>query len=284
MTARDAPGAPLSPVLWFWRVLAAFARREGAMVSGYRIAFILRGFSFGLSILALAFLSRLVGAAANPHLAEYGGDYLSFAVIGVVVMDLQQVGVSHLSQRVRNAQILGTFEAELATPVPVWIVLGVAPAYELCLALGRAGLYFLIAILVFGVAFPRVSFLSLALAAPLVLGAFGGIGLLSAATTMLVRRGNPVAALLAGTSFLLSGVGYPISVLPPALRAVGRLLPLTHALELVRGALLRGARPAELAGSIAALALFAGVLIPAGVALFVFALRRARIDGSLTHY
>lgn len=33
-----------------------------------------------------------------------------------------------------------------------------------------------------------------------------------------------------------------------------------------------------------ALGLFAGVLIPAGAALFALALRRARIDGSLTHY
>ena len=101
---------------------------------------------------------------------------------------------------------------------------------------------------------------------------------------MLVRRTNPVAVLLASASMLLSGVAYPVSVLPDWLRAVGRLLPLTHALELVRGGLLRGEGPAALGSSIAALALFTGVLCPLGVALFVYALRRARIDGSLTHY
>ena len=116
------------------------------------------------------------------------------------------------------------------------------------------------------------------------MGAFVGLGLLSAATTMMVRRTNPVAVLLASASMLLSGVAYPVSVLPDWLRAAGRLLPLTHALELVRGGLLRGDGPAALGSSIAALALFAGVLCPVGVALFVYALRRARIDGSLTHY
>ena len=252
--------------------------------SGYRIAFLVRTLSFGLSVFALAFLSRLVGASANPHLAAYGGDYLAFSVVGLVVMDFQQVGVTNLSQRIRTAQILGLLEAELATPAPTWMVLGAGPVYEFGLAIVRAGLYFLAATVVFGVGFPHVSWASLLVAAPLILGAFGGLGLLSAAATMLARRNNPVAVLLASASMLLSGVAYPRSVLPPVLRTLGGMLPLTHALELVRGALLRGARPVDMWESIAALALFAGLLLPAGAGLFVYALRRARIDGSLGHH
>lgn len=253
-------------------------------MAGYRFAFAVRGAAFGLTVLALAFLSRLVGAATNPHLAAYGGDYLAFAVVGLVVMDLQQVGVTNLSQRVRMAQLLGILEAEMATPTPTWMILSVGPIYEYGVALVRSGLYLLLAMVVFGVGFPLANLVTVLVAAPLVMGAFVGLGLLSAATTMLVRRTNPVAVLLASASMLLSGVAYPVSVLPGWLRAAGRLLPLTHALELVRGGLLRGDGPAALGSSIAALALFAGVLCPMGVALFVYALRRARIDGSLTHY
>jgi ABC-2 type transport system permease protein len=160
----------------------------------------------------------------------------------------------------------------------------VGPVYEYGVAIVRSGLYLLLAILVFGVGFHHANPLTLVLAAPLVMGAFVGLGLLSAATTMLVRRTNPVAVLLASASMLLSGVAYPVSVLPAWLRAAGRFLPLTHALELVRGGLLRGAGPAELTAPMTALALFAGVLCPVGVVLFVYALRRARIDGSLTHF
>ncbi len=280
MTAAPAPGA----VLWFGRVLLAFARREARTVAGYRVAFIVRSLAFGFSVLALAFMARLIGASSNAHLAPYGGDYLAFAVVGFVVMDFQQVGVSNLSMRIRSAQVLGVLEAEMATPAPPWIVLGVGPVYEFALAVVRATFYFLLAIFVLGVGFPRANLTSVIVAAPLVMGTFVGLGLLSAATTLLVRRNNPVATLLASASLLLSGVAYPVSVLPVWLRTVGRMLPLTHALELVRGSLLRGARPADLWESLAALALFAGVLVPAGVALFVFALRRARIDGSLGHY
>ncbi|MES1165280.1 MAG: ABC transporter permease [Verrucomicrobiota bacterium] len=279
-----APPAVPSRAVWFARVLAAFARREARAAAGYRVAFLVRGLAFGFSTLALAFMSRLVGATSNPHLAAYGGDYLAFAVVGFVVMDLQQVGVSNLSQRVRAAQVLGLMEADMAAPVPVWIVLGVAPVYELGLALFRSTLYLLVAGIAFGVTFPHANWGSVVVGVPLMMGAFVGLGLLSAAVTMIARRSNPVALLLASASLLLSGVAYPVSVLPPALRAVGRCLPLTHALEIVRGAFLRGAGLAELSGSMTALAVFAGVLVPSGLALFAFALRRARVDGSLTHY
>jgi ABC-2 type transport system permease protein len=65
---------------------------------------------------------------------------------------------------------------------------------------------------------------------------------------------------------------------------MGQALPLTHALQALRGALLAGASPAALRGPLTALAVFAAVLIPAGVGAFAYALRRARIDGSLSHY
>jgi ABC-2 type transport system permease protein len=123
-----------------------------------------------------------------------------------------------------------------------------------------------------------------ALVVPFVLMAFVGLGLLTAAGTMLTRRSNPVALVLGAASVFLSGVLYPVSVLPGWLQSVGRFLPLTHALEALRRALLTGASPAELIPSLGVLALFGCLLTPAGLGLFVYALRRARVDGSLTHY
>ena len=77
---------------------------------------------------------------------------------------------------------------------------------------------------------------------------------------------------------------YPVTVLPAWLRQVGRFLPLTHALAVLRGALLVGAGPGDLGQSLLALLVFAGVLAPVGAGTFAYALRRARIDGSLSHY
>ncbi len=284
MTDGRGPGGVPGAAAWFGRVLVAFARREFFARSGYRLSFLLRGFSFVFAAVSLVFFARFVGASANPHLAPYGGSYLGFTLIGLVAVDLQQVGLSELAQRIRTSQLIGTLEAEIATPAPGWIVLGVAPVYAFGAAALRAVAYLLVAALVLGLRFDHANPASVALMVPLVLAAFGGMGLLAGAGTMLVRRANPVAVVMGTLSVFLSGVLYPVTVLPAWLQAAGKLLPLTHALTVMRGSLLQGASPAALAPSLQALAAFAVAMGGLGLALFAVALRRARVDGSLTHY
>ncbi|HVV49099.1 MAG TPA: ABC transporter permease [Polyangia bacterium] len=269
---------------WFVRVLVAFVRRELAAVGGYRSAFVIRVFGFGLAVASLLFLSRFVGSAVNPHLAIYHGNYLGFVVIGFLGTEFQQVGVSVLAQRIRMAQVMGTLEAEVATPAPPWMVLGAPPVYEFVISSLRSAAYLLGAKLLLGLDLSHVNWASLLVGVPLIVAAFSGLGLLAAATTMMVRRLNPVSMVIGSLSFFLSGVMYPVTVLPAWLRGVGDLLPLTHALAILRGSLLIGWGPAELRHSLLALLLFAGLLAPVGIGMFAFALRRARADGSLSHY
>jgi ABC-2 type transport system permease protein len=269
---------------WFLRVLVAFIRRELAALGGYRMAFFVRLFGFGLAAGSLLFLSRFVGASINPHLTAYRGNYLGFVVIGFLATEFQQVGVSGLAQRIRFAQMMGTLEAELATPASPWMALGAPPVYEFAVSSLRSAAYLLGAKLLLGLDLSRVNWASLIVSIPLIIAAFSGLGLLAAATTMLVRRLNPVAMVIGSLSFFLSGVMYPVTVLPGWLRAASRLLPLTHALAVLRGALLVGSGPVALRDSLLALLIFAGVLAPIGAATFAFALKRARVDGSLSHY
>jgi ABC-type polysaccharide/polyol phosphate export permease len=269
---------------WFLRVLLGFVRRELSAVGDYRTALILRLFGFVLVVGSLLFLSRFVGAAANPHLTKYGGNYLGFAAIGFLAAEFQQVGVSGLAQRIRMSQIMGTLEAEVATPAAPWMVLGAPPIYEFAAALLRSAVYLTGATVLLGLDLSFANWLTVAISVPLIGCAFAGLGLLAAGTTMLVRRINPVAMIISSLSFFLSGVMYPVSVLPSSLRALGQLLPLTHALEVLRGGLLVGAGPASVGESMFALFLFAVVLAPTGAGVFAYALKRARADGSLSHY
>ena len=280
MTTPELPGAGV----WFVRVLAAFTRRELAAMSGYRAYFVTRVAGFASVVLGLVFFARFVGASANPHLAAYGGNYLGFAAIGFLVAQLQQVGVDGLARRVRTAQIMGTLEAEMATPAPPWMVLGATPVYEFGGAALRSAAYLWGATVLVGLALPRTNVLTLLVSVPLVLAAFAGLGLVTAGSTMLVRRSNPVTLVLGSLSFFVSGVVYPVTVLPPWLQSAGKLLPLTHALRVLRGAFLVGSSPGAVADSLVALGVFAVALIPLGAATFAYALRRARVDGSLTHY
>ena len=68
----------MNPFAYFARVMWAFIRREMAAVSGYRFAFVVRVLGVGMAVGSMVFLSRFVGAAVNPHLVGYGGNYLGF--------------------------------------------------------------------------------------------------------------------------------------------------------------------------------------------------------------
>jgi ABC-2 type transport system permease protein len=222
-------GLPRSQLIWFARYLRAFIRRELMATSAYRTSLVMRAFSFVLAVVSLVFFSRFIGSAANPHLEKYGGSYLAFSVIGFLAAELQQVGLSGLATRIRMAQVMGVLESELSTPAPPWMVLGAPPIYEFGTAALRSVAYLMAASLLLGVRFHRANLASVAVTIPLVLAAFAGLGLLTAASTMLARKSNPVAVVMGALSFFLSGVIYPVSVLPGWLQTVAALLPLTRA-------------------------------------------------------
>ena len=66
-------------------------------------------------------------------------------------------------------------------------------------------------------------------------------------------------------SILLSGFMFPFRGMPPWAQAIGEILPLTHFLRLVRGILLKGNGPAEVAPHLWPIALFAAVVLSLGV-------------------
>ena len=114
--------------------------------------------------------------------------------------------------------------------------------------------------------------------------AFGAVGILGAAAVLVLKAWNPVAALFSGLSFLLGGVLYPVSTLPEAAQTLAWLLPITHALEAMRGAVVMGKSIPELAAPLIVLAGFTVVMLPLSLWAFKKALHHMRVEGSLSHY
>ncbi|HLN80895.1 MAG TPA: ABC transporter permease, partial [Thermoanaerobaculia bacterium] len=98
---------------------------------------------------------------------------------------------------------------------------------------------------------------------------------------VILRFGHAAEALIWGTPFLLQPISaafYPVSVLPPWLQTVARLLPSTHVFEGMRATLLTGR--ADLAPLVPAFALNVVYLAVAGV-FFGWMLMRVREKGYL---
>jgi ABC-2 type transport system permease protein len=118
----------------------------------------------------------------------------------------------------------------------------------------------------------------------LVVLANAGLGLINAGFVLVTKRPSPLAQLLGLVTTLLAGVYYPIQVLPKWLQSFGYLLPATYAFDALRHTLLQGASLNDIEGDLLALAGFILVLLPVGLVAFRFAVRWAKMDGSLSQY
>lgn len=267
-----------------WPTLArATFLRDARMASSYRLGFLL---SFGgsvLNLLGVFFLSRAVGGSVAIDLDRYGGDYFSFAVVGVAFSAFMGVGLTGIAARIREGQLMGTLELMLLSPNRLPILLFSASLWSHFQALVTLVLY-LATGAILGMHLDRVNvpmaFASLVLSVL----AFNALGLVSASVVIVIKQGNPVSLVVGMASVLLGGVLYPTSVLPEWLQVLGQLLPLTHALELIRRSVLAGEGIATLWEPFVMLAGLTLILLPLGLWACDRAIRIARTDGSLTQY
>jgi len=261
---------------------AVFVRDMQAALS-YRVGFLLTLAGSAMNAVGLFFLGRTFGGAAAPLLDAYGGSYFGFAVIGVALTTFMSLGIGGIAQRVREGQLMGTLELMLVSPNRLPTVLLGSTLWSHAVA-GLSLAVYAVAAITLGADFAGGNLVAAAVAFALAVVSFNAIGLLAASVVILVKQGDPVTWLVSSASILLAGVFYPTAVLPDTLRALGQLLPLTHALEIVRLTLLTNAGIEAIWPSFAALALLTAAFVVVGVVASNVAVGIARRDGNLSQY
>src|SRR5207302_8850857 len=109
-----------------------------------------------------------------------------------------------------------------------------------------------------------------------------GLSILTAVLPLLSpQKGEQMSIALQGFLLLVSGVYYPLSVLPAPMQLAGQASPLTYALAGIRASLLDGATVRDQLPTVLILLAMGAALIPASVATFSWAERRAKRLGLL---
>lgn len=267
----------------FGRILTAFFLREFYTELSYRTAFLLNFTGVVVSTLSFYFISQLIGPSDAAGIADYGGDYFSFVIIGIALSSYFTLGLSSFAKGLRDAQLTGTLEAMLMTPVPLPAIVVGAASWSYVYATLRVFVYLLLGVLL-GVRFQLQNPLAVVLILLLTVISGASIGILAAGIIMVIKRGNPITTFVGSITTLAGGVWYPIEILPDWLQTFSAIIPLTYALNAMRSTLLLGAEWSHLWRDLAALAIFCVILFPLSLWAFQTGVARARLEGSLAHY
>ena len=109
-----------------------------------------------------------------------------------------------------------------------------------------------------------------------------GLGIFTSILPLLSpEKGEQMTVAVQGVLLLVSGVYYPLTVLPAVFQVMGDASPLTYTLTGIRSALLDHAGAGALLGTILLLLAMGAVLIPCGILVFARAERRAKRLGLL---
>lgn len=266
-----------------WQVVSATFLRDMGIAMSYRVGFVLSLGGSLIGILGVFFLGEAFAGSLNASLDPYGGSYFGFALVGVAFLNLMVLGLTGISARVREGQMMGTLELMLLSPNRLGILFLSSSLWAHVQALVTLVVYLLIGLALgmdMGEANVPMAVASLILA----VFAFNALGLVAASVVIVIKQGNPVSMLVGMASTLVAGVFFPVSVLPGWLQGIGQLLPLTHALELVRRSALGGEGIGTLWVPLSALVGLTVVLLPAGLWACHKAVKIAQTDGSLSQY
>jgi ABC-2 type transport system permease protein len=188
------------------------------------------------------------------------GRTANYIIPGLVAILLQIVAIVLTAIAIVREREKGTLEQLLVTPVnPLGLMLGKLAPY---LLLGMAEMALILVVMRFGFRVPiRGSLLFLFVMAVVYLFALLALGLFISTRAQTQAQAQQMAQLFFLPSVFLSGYIFPVSGLPWPLYALGRILPATHMVEIMRGVVLRGAGPGDLIVNVLALLALCAVLL-----------------------
>jgi len=203
----------------------------------------------------------------NQHVHEAGARYIDFVVPGLLGMNLMSSAIWGLGFAIVEARQKKLLKRLVASPMPRWQYLASFLLSRLLLLVIEVGVFLGFARLAFGVPF-RGPVWELALLAVLTSLSFSALGLLisSRAKTMEAASGLMNLAML--PMWILSGVFFSASRFPRLFQPFIHALPLTAAIDALRGNMLQGLAFSQMLSPIAVMLTW--LLVCFAVALRIF--------------
>jgi ABC-2 type transport system permease protein len=195
------------------------------------------------------------------------GRTANYIIPGLIAVIMQIVATILTAVAIVKEREQGTLEQLLVTPLnPLGLMLGKVVPY---LVVGFAEMCIILSAMRFAFNVPiRGSLVFLFVMALVYLFALLSLGLFISTVAKTMPQAQQMAQMFMLPSMMLSGYIFPVAGLPPVLYVIGRFLPATHMIEIMRGVVLRDAGPMELLPSVLALVAMCVVLVTLSVRRF----------------
>ncbi|HEV8602531.1 MAG TPA: ABC transporter permease [Gaiellaceae bacterium] len=203
-------------------------------------------------------------------------------LVGAVVWAYLGIIFEILTETVAWERWEGTIEYTFMAPLSRPIHLFGMGAFAIAYGVIRAVLLFGVVALFFDLQLAHADFLAALLVLVVASIPFIGIGMMTAVLPLISpEKGTQLGFIAQGILLVVSGVYYPVTVLPEWMQWIAKISPATYALDGMRDAILRGDGIGAMGDELWPLAVIGVVSIPLGLEVFRRGERYAKKHGKL---
>jgi ABC-2 type transport system permease protein len=271
----------VSRASWLSELIAAwgFVQRNYYLTKRYFMWEVVWFFYSTASAMSIGFIGVGVdeggGTASGAHLTTY-------LLIGAMLWSYLSMLFDILSETVSWERWEGTIEYTFMSPASRATHLLGTSVYAVIYGLIRSVVMFGVISLFFELDVSHANYPAALLILAICSVSLVGFGMCAAVMPLLSpEKGQQVTMIFGSSLLLISGVYYPVNVLPGWMQVLAKVSPVTYALRGVRAALLDGAGVGTLWSSIWPLLVMGAICIPVGLWVFKAGERFAKRTGRL---
>src|SRR6188472_4070684 len=232
------------------RAAAAGLRLQGIALLGVveRNTYLVRRYGFWelaffawtvANTLTIVFIAKGVEATGGQLDVERQTTVL---LIGAVLWSYLGIVFEIITETVAWERWEGTIEYTFMAPLSRAVHLLGMGAFEVLYWVIRTAALFAVVAAFFGLAFPDADFASALVLLAIASLSFVGVGMCTAVLPLISpEKGAQLGFIAQGMLLVVSGVYYPVEVMPDWIQAIATISPATYALEGIRSAVLDGA-------------------------------------------
>ena len=250
-------------IIVFWAIFPVF----------WFIPFVLQGQAF-------------VGGLESASFAQItgSGEYVPFIVIGAVLNSYVNTLLYGMGENIRKEAYQGTLDYVLVAPCnQVYVLIGKALSESLSSTIFAIS-QLAISVLLFGMNITLGVMLPVFFIVILLILGLYGIALILAAFSLMYKQSYDLSETIGYIFYIFAPVRYPIESLPNWAQILGKLIPLTYALIIVRSLMLLGTDLSTIYLEVILFVIIDVVLLVAGFYLFGWMEKKTRKSGTISHH